>query len=407
MNFKKLITIIEQTSNLCRKKALSSVEQFLVIRNWIIGAYIVEYEQKGTDRAKYGEKLFENLAKEFKQKKIGGLSKRNLHLFVQFYNNYPQFVQTLSAQLQCQNKNLDNLDNISIKKVQTLSAQLNKNNIQLNAAKSEISILRTLSEELPESTKLLFIQKKEQTVSEKSELYIEPDILLTQLSFSHFTELIKIDDDLKRVFYEIETIKGQWSVRELKRQIGSLMYERTGLSKNKKKLIDSVHKKAEQLTIEDTIKDPYILEFTGFKELPVYSESDLETELLNKIQYFLLELGHGFCFEARQKRITIGSEHDRIDLVFYHRILKCHVLVDLKTRPFSHGDIGQMNFYLNYYKKNMMHKGDNPPVGIILCSVKDDIKVEYASAGLSNKMFVSKYMVELPEKKELENLLKH
>jgi len=157
---------------------------------------------------------------------------------------------------------------------------------------------------------------------------------------------------------------------------------------------------------EHIIKDPYILEFTGFKDLPVYNENDLETELLNKIQSFLLELGNGFCFEARQKRITIGNEHDRIDLVFYNRILKCHVLIDLKVRAFSHVDVGQMNFYLNYYKQNVKETGDNNPVGIVLCTQKDHEKVQYATAGLDNHLFVSKYMLTLPTEAELLALVK-
>lgn len=231
-------------------------------------------------------------------------------------------------------------------------------------------------------------------------------MLLTHFSFTHFTELIKIDDPLKRAFYEKEAIKGNWSSRQLKRQIESLLLERIGLSKDKERLLKSVQDSNAIVSIEDTIKDPYILEFTGFKELPVYSENDLETELLNKIEDFLMELGNGFCFEARQKRITIGNEHDRIDLVFYQRILKCHVLIDLKSRAFSHADVGQMNYYLNYYKKNIMEKNDNLPVGVVLCTDKNETKVEYATDSLDNKLFISKYLVELPDKKELEALIR-
>ena len=228
--------------------------------------------------------------------------------------------------------------------------------------------------------------------------------MLNHFSFSHFAELIKIDDPLARAFYEIQAIKGRWSVRELSRQMGSLLYERTGLSKNKKSLLSKIA--ADVTTIEDSIRDPYFLEFTGLKEWPEYNESDLELALLNHIQDFLLELGKGFCFESRQKRITINNEHDRIDLVFYHRILKCHVLIDLKNRSFSHADAGQMNFYLNYFKDNEMNEGDNPPIGIILCTSKDSIKVQYAIGGLNNKLFVSRYMVELPSVKQLENFIK-
>ncbi len=231
-------------------------------------------------------------------------------------------------------------------------------------------------------------------------------MLLKHFTFSHFVELIKAEDPIKRAFYETQSIKGHWTVRQLRRQMESLLYERTGLSKNKEALLAKVNSVSEKINIEDTIRDPYILEFTGLKERHEYSEHDLETALLDHIQDFLLELGTGFCFESRQKRISIGNEHDRIDLVFYHRVLKCHVLIDLKTRAFTNADAGQMNFYLNYFKSNELKDGDNPPVGLILCTDKDDVKVQYATGGMDNAMFISRYMVQLPSEKVLEALIK-
>ena len=218
-------------------------------------------------------------------------------------------------------------------------------------------------------------------------------------------ELIRLDDPLKRAFYENECLKGNWSVRQLQRQIGSLLFERTGLSKNTTAVIQRARAQATPETIEDFIRDPYVLEFTGLAELPLYTENDLETALLDHLQKFLLELGVGFCFEARQKRITVGNEHDYIDLVFYHRILRCHVLLDLKVRPFRHGDVGQMNFYVNYYKERVRADGDNPPIGIILCSDKDQTKVEFATAGLDNKLFVSRYLVAIPSAEQLAHFV--
>jgi predicted nuclease of restriction endonuclease-like (RecB) superfamily len=213
--------------------------------------------------------------------------------------------------------------------------------------------------------------------------------------------LLKADNPAKRAFYETEAIAGSWSVRQLKRQRGSLLYERTALSKRKSNVLKKSESVPDKFKIEDTIKDPYILEFAGLQERPEYSENDLERVLITHIQEFLLELGSGFCFEGRQYRITTGGEHDRIDLVFYHRILRCHVLIDLKIREFSHADAGQMNFYLNYFRDNVMKKGDNPPVGLILCTYKDKAKVKYSTAGLDNKLFVSKYKVYLPSEREL------
>jgi predicted nuclease of restriction endonuclease-like (RecB) superfamily len=217
--------------------------------------------------------------------------------------------------------------------------------------------------------------------------------------------LLSIGDDTKRAFYEIECIRGNWSVRELKRQIGSLYYERSGLSKNKKKLAELVKSGAEKEDIALNVRDPYIFEFLGLKPKEVMGESVLEDELLGKLQDFLLELGNGFCFEARQKRILIGDNYNFIDMVFYHRILKCHVLVELKVAEFSHENIGQLNTYVSWYRENVMGDGDNPPVGILLCTKKDHALVKYALAGMDNKLFVSKYQLELPKKEEMQKFI--
>jgi predicted nuclease of restriction endonuclease-like (RecB) superfamily len=196
-------------------------------------------------------------------------------------------------------------------------------------------------------------------------------------------------------------------VRDLQRQIGSLLYERTGLSTDKRAVLEHARQQALETPgqIADLIRDPYILEFVGLAEKPHYLEKDLETALLDHLQSFLLELGTGFCFEARQKRVTVGDEHDYIDLVFYHRLLRCHLLIDLKVRPFKHGDAGQMNFYLNYWKDNMLAPGDQPPVGLILCTDKKQTRVDYATAGLDPQLFVSRYLVALPKPEELQALI--
>ena len=226
--------------------------------------------------------------------------------------------------------------------------------------------------------------------------------MITNLSFTHLAELIAIDDDMKRAFYEVECLAGNWSVRELKRQIASLYYERSGLSTNKAALANLANTTAEKESVHLTIRDPYVFEFLGLKPREVMSESHLEDELINGIEEFLLELGHGFCFEARQKRIIIGKEYYFIDLVFYHRILKCHILVELKTQRFTQENIGQLNTYVSWYKKNMMAVGDNPPIGILLCTEKDHALVEYALAGMDNGHFISKYLLELPKKEDMQ-----
>jgi len=230
--------------------------------------------------------------------------------------------------------------------------------------------------------------------------------LFQRISYTHFVEIIRLKEPIKRLFYEMECIKGTWNVKELKRQIGSLLFERTGLSKNKEKLLAMARENLDVQIIESIIRDPYIFEFLGLKQQEVFPEKDLEQALLDHLMHFLLELGKGFCFEARQKRIIIDNEHHFIDLVFYHRLLHCNVLIELKTERFNHKHSGQLNLYLEYYKKYEVAKEDNPPIGILLCTDKDEEHVEFATAGLDDKVFVAKYLLALPGKKQLEQFIK-
>jgi predicted nuclease of restriction endonuclease-like (RecB) superfamily len=215
------------------------------------------------------------------------------------------------------------------------------------------------------------------------------------------TVLFSIDKPLKRLFYEIECIKSTWSVRELKRQIDSLYFERSGMSQNPALLSRIVQENCEPGNMLDTIKSPYTFEFLGLKAKDVVYESDLEQALIEHIEDFLMELGYGFCFEARQKRIIIGGEYYFCDLVFYHRVLKCHILAEIKVGSFSHEHIGQLKTYVNYYRKEVMRSDDNPPIGILLVTNKNDALVEYAVADNDKDVFVSKYVLELPTKEQL------
>lgn len=353
--FDKLVSTISGIHESLANQAAKAVNISLTLRNWLIGFHIAEYELHGEDRADYGQKLFSELAKELQSVDVSNSRKRQLYYYLSFYRTYPQIVRTLSAQL----KGLLPASMIRPKKVRTPSAQFQA----------------------------------------------DPQSLIKQLSYSHFELLVEIDDEAKRAFYEHECIQGNWSVRELKRQIDSLYYERTGLSKNKAKLKKLVHSKTERASAAMTVRDPYIFEFLGLKPKEVVSESHLEDALLDKLQDFLLELGHGFCFEARQKRILIGGEHFFVDLVFYHRILKCHVLIEMKLDDFKHEHLGQLNTYVNWYRQHEMPEGDNPPLGILLCTRKNHALVEYALAGMDNKLFVKKYKLELPKKKEIEKFL--
>jgi len=352
LTFNTLISSIQQVHGEMASQASRAVNISLTLRNWIIGYYIQEYEQNGADRADYGDRLIDELAIQLQTKGLERCDRRELYRYRIFYNTYPQIVESVTPQLL-------SIDSETLTKVESATP------------------------------KLVISGKK----------------LVEKLSFTHLAELIKIEENLKRVFYEIECIKGCWSVRELKRQIGSLYYERSGLSKDKKKLAEMVQSGSEAAEPKLAIRDPYVFEFLGLKPQEVMGESDLEDGLLDKLQDFLLELGHGFCFEHRQKRILIGDTYGFIDLVFYHRILKCHVLIDLKLEKFSHENIGQLNTYVSWYKQNMMAEGDNPPVGLLLCTQKDHPLVEYALAGMDNHLFVSKYQLELPKTEQLQSFL--
>lgn len=366
-----LVTVISETQTYFRQQAQKQVNIGLTLRNWFFGYYIVEYEQKGKDRAVYGENLYKEIAGRCKH--IKGISERNIYLFAKFYKMYPEIQQSLTVELY-----LNDFQQNTI--LQTVSAKLIAD--QNQAKNNEILIL--------------------QSTTAKSISDIEK--MLNHLSFSHFIELIKQDNETKRSFYQWQSIDNSWSVRELQRAANSMLYERTGLSFDKEKVIEN-QKKQLPILPEDFFKNPYILEFLELKQETTYSESDLEQAIIDHLQTFLIELGKGFCFEARQKRITFDNTHYHIDLVFYHRILKCNILIDLKLGEFTHADSGQMNVYLNYYNENEKQENDNPPIGLILCAGKNENLVKYATANLSQHVFVSKYLINLPNENDLKKII--
>jgi predicted nuclease of restriction endonuclease-like (RecB) superfamily len=353
LSFAKLVESIDQVHKNFAAQAINAINISLTLRNWLMGYYIEEYERKGVDRARYGEMLMDKLATALQKRGTPRCDRRELYRYREFYLSYPQIVESVTPQL------------VPISEKTRLAKE---------------RIVESATPQWATSRKLL----------------------LERLSFTHFVELLQIGDPFKRSFYEQACIRGNWTVRELKHQIASLYYERSGLSKNKKKLAAQTPLKAKNSSPDLVIRDPYVFEFLGLKSQEVMGESNLEDALLDKMQNFLLELGHGFCFEARQKRISIGGEYFFVDLVFYHRILKCHVLIELKVDDFKHEHLGQLNTYVNYYKKNEISEGDNLPVGILLCTKKNHALVEYALAGMNNKLFVSKYQVELPEKHKMQ-----
>lgn len=355
LSFERLIKAIGQTHSDLAAQASRAVNSSLTLRNWLIGLHIAEYEQQGTDRAQYGETLIERLSDRLIQIGVSRAEPRELRRYRQFYLTYPQIRETLSPEL-----------------VKALEPRIDAENIW---------------------------------ESPTPKLGLAASDVLNRLSFSHIVDLLQCDDATKRAFYELECIRGNWSVRELRRQISSLYFERSGLSSDKAKLAMLAQESAQRAKPTLAIRDPYVFEFLGLRAQEVMSESCLEDQLLDKLHDFLLELGHGFCFEARQKRILIGDSHNFVDLVFYHRILKCHVLVELKVAAFSHENIGQLNTYVTWYRRNMMTEGDNPPVGILLCTQKDHALAEYALAGIDNGLFVSKYLLELPNREEMQRFI--
>jgi len=361
-DFTALVAAVRRVHDECAAAVNRTVNTTLTLRNWLIGGYIRDYEQNGADRAQYGIHLLEKLSDSLQGCLDRCYTGRYLGLCRQLFDAYP-----------------------SIRK-----SVISESGIALLPGILEPSVAR------PETRKSVI-----------SKFGADSWALVQRLSFTHLVELLALEDPLKRAFYEIECIRGNWSVRALKRQIATLYYERSGLSVDKEKLADMAHAAAEKAEPKLAIRDPYVFEFLGLKASEAVSESNLEDALLDNLHEFLMELGHGFCLEARQKSIVIGKTRGFVDLVFYHRILKCHVLIELKVDKFTHEHLGQLNTYVSWYRKHMMTDGDNPPVGLLLCTQKDHTLVEYATADMDNRLFVSKYQLELPTKEELERFLQN
>lgn len=318
----RLVNHISSLWEQAKANAAIAVNTELLNANWQTGQYIVEFEQGGNARAKYGDKLLVNLSKDLTRLKGRGFSKSNLVYMRKLYLAFP--------------------------KSETLSHQL---------------------------------------------------------TWSHYFELLKCDDDMEMQFYMRECINERWSVRELKRQISSSLFQRLALSTDKAGVLALANEGHQVMNPADIIRDPYVLEFTGLPQQKRYKESELEKALKANMETFLLELGRGFAFIGRQYVIPIGARRFKIDMVFYHAILKCYVLIDLKRAEIKHGDIGQMNLYLNYFKNEICQPDDNPPIGIVLGAKKDELLMEYALQGIDNQLFAARYQLYLPNRDELQKQL--
>lgn len=375
MDFESLVGRINQVQDVLQAQAAHAINLALTARNWLVGYYIVEFEQNGEDRAKYGENLLNRLSKNINRK---GFEPRSLRLYRRFYLVYPQ-----------------------------LGAEVGSY-IQKNSSLTSNSGVHSIWQAAPAKFQTSENQAKGiwQAMPAKLEEWATPaDKLFHRLNYTCLAYLTSIEDPLKRAFYEQETIRGCWTSRELDRQVSSQYYERMGLSKDKWALRRLASKDAQQLSPHEVIHNPVALEFLGLPTENVYTESKLETTILNHLQMVLMEMGRGFCFEARQKRVLIDQDYFKADLIFYHRILKCHVIIDLKIDRFRHEYASQLNCYMNYYKHEVMQADDNPPIGLLLCTEYGETTVRYATEGLSQNLFVSKYQLQLPSEEEMRQYL--
>lgn len=355
-SFNDLASIVQTTHDAAQSSAVKAINRMQTMRNWLIGYYIVEFEQHGKDRAEYGTQLLKKLEERVDRK---GLTTTLFKWARKFYRLYPQMMENLP-----------------------------------------IPICATVMHQLQP------IENKEDTIgASMTHQFVTPGkTIISHLSFTHLREIMTLDDSLARYFYEQECIKCTWSVRELRRQISTNLYVRAGISTNPEKLLSLPSVQGHD-SAELQIRQPFTFEFLGLKAQEVVDEHDLEDALISHLQEFILELGKGFCFEARQKRIIIDDEYYYPDLVFYNRILHCGVIIELKNEEFSYDNFGQLNAYVSHYRENEMQPGDNPPIGILLCTRKGKKMVEYALAGMDNNLFVSTYMLQLPDKKTLEEFL--
>jgi predicted nuclease of restriction endonuclease-like (RecB) superfamily len=378
MKYEILVDTIQKTHQHFQQQAAKAVNVSLTLRNWLIGFYIVEFEQKGEERASYGQNLIKNLSESLA---IKGFGETNLKLSRQFYVVYPELRAVLGIYR----------NELPHRIRQTLSDES-------VSATQQISQLPTDQLQTPDKQSIIPFDGLENTDA----FLID---LVKKVSFSHFVELIKIEDGTKRKFFELIILKTTPSVQELKRQINTLAYERVGLSQDLDLATNQLLGKIEPTKVEDSIKNIYLFDFLGIRNNGLIEETDLEAALVNHLQEFILELGNGFCFEARQKRILIDDTYFFADLVFYHRILKCHVIIEIKVDAFAHQHLSQLNTYVAYYNAEVKQKDDNPAVGILLCTEKGQKLVEYATAGMDNHLFVSKYLLQLPNKDKLEEFI--
>ncbi|MEI6518515.1 MAG: PDDEXK nuclease domain-containing protein [bacterium] len=365
MEFEQLLNLFKETHEELQIRAARSVDIALVVRNWLFGWYIVEFEQGGSNRSElYGKKLIDRLTESLKAHGIKGVSATNLRKSREFYSVYSQIQQALPVE-------------------------------SIEVSSEQEKILQILPAKYP-LTNAVPLENLQKITTQLASKFI--------LGWTHYVTLLTLSDPNERRFYEIEAHKSSWGARELERQIASSLYERLALSRDKSGIIELSQ---QGLVIEkaaDVIKNPYVLEFLDMEEKSAYSEHELETAIIDRLEHFLLELGKGFLFEARQKRFTFDNDHFYVDLVFYNRLLRCYVIIDLKRDKLTHQDLGQMQMYVNYFDRYIKTEDELPTIGILLCHTKSDALVELTLPEDSN-IFASKYLLYLPSKEELKRQL--
>ena len=366
-DFQSLVVLLENTHRESQTQANRSVNRAMVIRNWLFGWYMVEFEQRGDDRATYGKETLKRLSEKLKKSLGRGFSPDSLELMRRFYQAYDGkswISETVSRKLENEKSETPSRKVTSAGGSGELTANL------LNLGQSQPELVVAIGQRFP-------------------------------LSWSHYVSLLSVSNPDARRFYEIEANQNNWSVRELERQINSSVYERLALSRNKQDIRRLASEGQVITRASDLIKDPFVLEFLDLKEDSSYSEHDLELAIIDKLQSFLLEMGKGFLFVARQRRFTFDGDHYYIDLVFYNRLLRCFVVLDLKMQKLTHGDLGQMQMYVNYYDRYEKTADELPTVGILLCADKNAAMVELTLPSEAN-IFASKYQLYLPSKEELK-----
>ncbi len=382
-DFGHLVDLCRRTHERSQRLAVRAADTCLVTRNWLFGWYIVEYEQRCADRAKYGARLLAKVSHRLQEAGIKGCSTSRLKLYRLFYQQHRGIGPTLSDQfaLSESDRRPPEIGPTPSGQFITSTSVAQRSAIGPTPSDQFASPLAALPDSLEEIIDLLAGRFR--------------------LGWSHYVTLLTVNHAEARAFYEIEAAQNQWSVRELKRQIASSLYERLALSRDTNEVWRLAREGQVVEKASDLVKDPLVLEFLGLEEKPAYSETELETAIIDRLQHFLLELGKGFLFEARQKRFTFDNNHFFVDLVFYNRLLRCYVLIDLKRGELTHQDLGQMQMYVNYFDRRVKTDAELPTVGMVLCGGKNDAVVELTLPRDAN-VYASQYQLYLPSKQELK-----